>query len=397
MSAIGRALSGCQIFDGEALPAGWTCVPLGDRINLAYGVGLPEALRKSGDIAVYGSNGVVGSHQKPLVDGPGILIGRKGTVGAVHFATGPFWPIDTVYYVLTLTGDCLRFLYHLLNYLPLKFLNAATGVPGLSRRDVYALRGAFPPLSEQATIAHILDTVDTAIERTRETIERVQVLRETVLEEMFCNLEAESRCLAEFITDVRYGTSEASNDKSQGNPVLRIPNVVGDQLLLDDLAFAELSPSYVERLRLEDGDILLVRTNGNPNYVGRSVVFLKPDNRAWVYASYLIRVRLKDELLPDFVNTYLGLEPGRRQLLRLVTTSAGNHNINSNSIRLIRLPVPSSPDDQQRVAELAKSFRRRCDALTAKANALQSLKNSLMHDLLTGKVRLRDLIEAPLP
>ena len=219
-----------------------------------------------------------------------------------------------------------------------------------------------PHFLSKLTIAHILDTVDTAIERTRETIERVQVLRETVLEEMFCNLEAESRCLAEFITDVRYGTSEASNDKSQGNPVLRIPNVVGDQLLLDDLAFVELSPSYVERLRLEDGDILLVRTNGNPNYVGRSVVFRKPDNREWVYASYLIRVRLKDELLPDFVNTYLGLEPGRRQLLRLVTTSAGNHNINSNSIRLIRLPVPSSPDDQQRVAgtceKLSTSLRR---------------------------------------
>ena len=188
----------------------------------------------------------------------------------------------------------------------------------------------------------------------------------------------------------------ASNDKAHGNPVLRIPNVVGNRLALNDLAFVELPESDVERLRLADGDLLLVRTNGNPNYVGRSVVFRRPDNRTWVYASYLIRVRLKDELLPDFVNTYLGLERGRRQLLQRVTTSAGNHNINANSIRLIRLPVPS-PAEQERLAELATAFRNRCDALMAMVDALQNLKKSLMHDLLTGKIRVGDMTEALAP
>ena len=192
------------------------------------------------------------------------------------------------------------------------------------------------------------------------------------------------------------GTSAASNDKAHGNPVLRIPNVVGDRLALDDLAFVELPEPDVERLRLADGDLLLVRTNGNPSYVGRSVVFRRPDNRTWVYASYLIRVRLKDELLPDFVNTYLGLERGRRQLLQRVTTSAGNHNINANSIRLIRLPVPP-PAEQERLAALATAFRNRCDSLIVMVDALQALKHSLMHDLLTGKVQVGDAAEALAP
>ena len=187
-----------------------------------------------------------------------------------------------------------------------------------------------------------------------------------------------------------------SSDKAHGNPVLRIPNVVGDRLALNDLAFVELAEADVERLKLADGDLLLVRTNGNPNYVGRSVVFRRPDNRTWVYASYLIRVRLKDELLPEFVNTYLGLERGRRQLLQRVTTSAGNHNINANNIRLIRLPVPPLAV-QERLAELATAFRNRRDVLMAMVGALQSLKNSLMHDLLTGKVRVGDMAEALAP
>ena len=222
------------------------------------------------------------------------------------------------------------------------------------------------------------------------------MLQDVVLEDAFASLEAEHCRLGAFTTEVRYGTSIASNDEAHGNPVLRIQNVVADRLALNDLAFVELSKPDVERLQLEDGDLLLVRTNGNPNYVGRSVVFRRPDNRTWVYASYLIRVRLKGRLLPDFVNTYLGLERGRRQLLQRVTTSAGNHNINANSIRLIRVPVPAGVD-QERIAELARAFRQRCDGLTAKLDALQTLKKSLMHDLLTGKVRVGDITEALAP
>ena len=271
-----------------------------------------------------------------------------------------------------------------------------TGLSNLSHSFFKSMSIPVPPPEEQAAIARILGAVDTTLERTRETVQSAEDLQGVVLEDAFARLEAEHCRLGTFATEVRYGTSVASNDKAHGNPVLRIPNVVGDRLALNDLAFVELSEPDVERLRLADGDLLLVRTNGNPNYVGRSVVFRRPDNRTWLYASYLIRVRLKDELLPDFVNTYLGLERGRRQLLQRVTTSAGNHNINANSIRLIRLPVPP-PAEQERLAELATAFRNRCDALMAKVHALQDLKKFLMHDLLTGKVRVGDATEARAP
>lgn len=389
-----RNLSGCQVFDAADLPRDWSCAPLGNRIELAYGRALREEDREPGDVDVYGSNGRVGSHRVALVNGPGILIGRKGTIGAVHYADRPFWPIDTVYYVVSQAGDEPRFLRHLLDYLPLGFLNAATGVPGLSRRDAYALRGAFPSTTEQAAIARVLDAVETALERSRASVARARDLERAVLEDAVERLHAPHRQLRDFISDVRYGTSKASSERSWGNPVLRIPNVVGDRLSLADLAFVELPSAEVERLQLRDGDLLLVRTNGNPNYVGRSVAFRQPDARTWVYASYLIRVRLKSGLLPEYVNVFLGLERGRRELLRRVTTSAGNHNINSNSIRLLRLPVPASEEEQARIVELAAASRAHVDALRTKAGALQELKKSLMHDLLTGSVRVNNATNA---
>lgn len=273
------------------------------------------------------------------------------------------------------------------------FLRTANGLTrfGLGSKAVASLPIALPPRDEQAAIARILDAVDTALERTRGAVERARELQRGILEDAFENLRAPRLQLREFTTDVRYGTSKASSERGWGNPVLRIPNVIADRLLLDDLAFVELPKWDVERLQLRDGDLLLVRTNGNPAYVGRSVVFRVPDARTWVYASYLICVRLKAGLLPEFVNIYLGLERGRRELLRRVTTSAGNHNINSNSIRLLRLPVPANEDDQTRIVALARALRKQVDTLSGKAQALETLKKSLMHDLLTGRVRVRDV------
>ena len=269
-----------------------------------------------------------------------------------------------------------------------------TGLSNLSHSFFRAMSIPVPPPDEQAAIARILDAVDTALERTRAAVERARELERSALEDAFGTLEAPHRRLREFTTEVRYGTSKASSDRGWGNAVLRIPNVVGDRLSLADLASVELPPAEVDRLRLEDGDLLLVRTNGNPNYVGRSVVFRQPDERTWVYASYLIRVRLSDGLMPDFLNVFLGTARGRRELLRRVTTSAGNHNINSNSIRLLSLPVPDSAGAQERIVQLAGACRSHVDALEKKGDALKQLKKSLMHDLLTGRVRVTNSMGA---
>ena len=81
----------------------------------------------------------------------------------------------------------------------------------------------------------------------------------------------------------------------------------------------------------------------------------------------------------------------RRELLRRVTTSAGNNNINSNSIRLLSIPVPESTDAQEHVIEIATTCRTHIVGIQHKLTALIELKKSLMHDLLTGKVRVNNV------
>ena len=89
---------------GEA-PEGWGVRALGELIELAYGKALKAGDRKGGDVPVYGSNGQVGWHNRKLVNGPGIVVGRKGNPGVVTWSYTDFFPIDTAFYVVPQDPD----------------------------------------------------------------------------------------------------------------------------------------------------------------------------------------------------------------------------------------------------------------------------------------------------
>jgi type I restriction enzyme S subunit len=110
---------------------------IGDLAELHYGRALPAACRRPGDVPVYGSGGVVGSHDRALVAGPGIIIGRKGTAGAVHWSQRGFFPIDTVFYVSPRAADVpLECLFFALRGVRLAVMRSDSAVPGLTRRSV---------------------------------------------------------------------------------------------------------------------------------------------------------------------------------------------------------------------------------------------------------------------
>jgi type I restriction enzyme S subunit len=117
------------------IPEGWVVMKLQDCIELAYGKGLKQSDRKEGNFLVYGSSGVVGKHNEFLVEGPGIIVGRKGNVGSVFWTFHDFYPIDTVYYVKS--EILLYYVYY--NFLNQHFLNNDAAVPGLSRKQAYLL------------------------------------------------------------------------------------------------------------------------------------------------------------------------------------------------------------------------------------------------------------------
>jgi len=119
--------------------------PVGDLLDLRYGKALPTADRVAGNISVYGSGGVTGRHDQALAAGPGIIIGRKGTVGAVHWSEEDFFPIDTTFYVeLRYAAMSMEFTFFMLRDLGLNTMNSDSAVPGLNRGNALALTVRLP-------------------------------------------------------------------------------------------------------------------------------------------------------------------------------------------------------------------------------------------------------------
>jgi type I restriction enzyme S subunit len=139
------------------LPKTWEWVRLGDILVFVYGDGLPKSKRaENAKYPVYGSNGIVGYHDEFLIDKPGIIVGRKGSCGALNISFEPFWATDVSYYIIPPTGIDLKFSFILLKSLNLERLGKGIK-PGLNRNDAYHLVTSLPPLAEQHRIVAKVD------------------------------------------------------------------------------------------------------------------------------------------------------------------------------------------------------------------------------------------------
>ena len=167
----------------------WKDKKISNCIELIYGEGLPETKRKKGNVSVFGSNGIIGFHDEALVKGPGVIIGRKGSVGEVAFSKSDFWPIDTTYYVKAKQGDDLIFWYYFLKTLRLNEMNSHSAVPGLNRNNVYEIIKPIPEIIEQRAIIKILLDLDEKIELNRQMNKTLESIAQTIFKHWFVDFE----------------------------------------------------------------------------------------------------------------------------------------------------------------------------------------------------------------
>ena len=136
----------------NSLAEGWVWCRVGDLLQINYGKGLKEEKRVKGPVPVYGSNGIVGQHNSALTEGPTIIIGRKGSIGAVHYSPRSCWPIDTTYFINNFSGLNPLYLAYVFPTLNLGELDTSTAIPGVNRDELYEQRIPLAPLAEQKRI-----------------------------------------------------------------------------------------------------------------------------------------------------------------------------------------------------------------------------------------------------
>ncbi len=161
---------------------------------------------------------------------------------------------------------------------------------------------------------------------------------------------------------MRYGTSVKCDYEKQGVPVLRIPNVSGGHVLLDDIKFGLLSPSAVTDLSLLAGDLLFIRSNGSLEIVGRTAV-VPPEAVGMSFAGYLVRMRTNPSVInPDYVWLATNSSEVRDQIERPIRSTVGLKNINLTEFRALKFRLPPLAE-QHRIVAKVDELMALCDQL----------------------------------
>lgn len=395
---------------------------LGSLITLEYGEALPASIRTGHGFPVFGSNGEVGRHSKFLVPELGIIVGRKGSVGKITWSDEPFWPIDTTYWVNCAPED-RRWLYWVLNWLPLARLDSSTGVPGLNRNDVYELSVDRPRLIERQKIALILDTLDTPIHETEVIIAKLKAVKQGLLHDLLTRgIDANGELrpprdeaphlykqsplgrtpkewevlalgdVADSLVDGPFGSNLKTVHyvENPGVRVVRLQNILPGEYDDSERAFiSERHAASLSRNRVVGGDVLIASL-GDANYpVGRSCCYPTelPDA---VNKADCFRFRASKRCRNKFVMLSMNGAAVRKQV-RGYEQGVTMKRINLGNLRRIGIALPSI-FEQDLIVERLQAAQQQVEIAALEHQKLRGEKSGLMDDLLTGRVRVTPLL-----
>jgi type I restriction enzyme S subunit len=168
--------------------SGWRPALLEDLVVLQRGFDITKEQQKHGNIPVISSSGVTSFHSEAKVDGPGVVIGRKGSLGTVHYVDGPYWPHDTTLWGKDFKGNNPRFVFYFLQTLHLDRYDVGNSNPTLNRNHIHRLKIFLPEKRLQAKIVEVLSAYDDMIENNRRRIQLLEESARLVYKEWFVRL-----------------------------------------------------------------------------------------------------------------------------------------------------------------------------------------------------------------
>jgi type I restriction enzyme, S subunit len=386
---------------------------LGSLAQICYGRSPAEVLSIDGEIPVVGTGGVYAKAVRALFE-RGLVVARKGSLGTPHLMKRPFWPSDTTFAVLPNDGVDLDWLYFNLLGFDLTKLNEATGVPSISRDWLAKIRFVKPTTGEQQRIAAILTSLDKAIEATEALIDKHQQIKAGLMQDLFARGIGSNGVLrvaggTHVFHPTRLGVlptgwNVLSLQKCLGegasNGIYKPPHLIGrGTLLIGQTALTEdrsvdsslarravATQEEIRRFGLAAGDILVARVFATVEGVGRPALVPELGEPA-VFESNMMRLRVAESIIrPRLMFEWLKSDVSRRYIEGRANAS---NQVSVNQGALYPLPVPVPPSDEQdRMVACIEAADRARAADISSLQKLRLQKQGVMHDLLTGKVRV---------
>lgn len=268
--------------------------------------------------------------------------------------------------------------------------SAFVGTGGLQRVPADFLSRVkipLPTLPEQQRIVDVLQQAEAAYDCQSRRRQLDLIIKSALDRLVLARDESEWEQLGNLV-ETRYGTSVSADATAEsGVAVLRIPNVMGGEVDTEDLKYVNLTQAELKRLNLTSADVLIVRSNGNPDYVGRSAPITADVAKSdMVYASYLIRLRTDmTRLLPEYLSAFLNSAYGRAAMRNAIRTTAGQSNLSGENLTKVKLPIPSI-EEQVRFRDFWLQVRELRRLIAKSENIAAELRDVLSIAAMSGEL-----------
>ena len=365
------------------IPDGWQKGRVDNFIKLQRGFDLTKKNSIEGSYPVYSSSGISYYHNAFKVESPGIVTGRKGSVGPVYYITEKFWPHDTSLWVSDFKNNLPKYIWYFLQSLKLERFDESSSVPTLNRNNVHRIKVVFPPLAEQRRIAEILGTWDRAIAATEALIAKSEVQKKALMQQLLTG----KRCLPGFEgewKEVRLGEVANCLDRkriplngAQRSEKQGVVPYYGANGVVD----------YIDNHIFDQDLVLLAEDGGYFDEFATRPIAQFITGKSWVnnHAHILEAKKQTTEKWLYYLLVHKNI---------MAFVNAGTRaKLNKSDMLSIPILMPEK-DEQNKIIEILDGATSESNKLKSRLKILKTEKAALMQQLLTGKRRVKLTEEA---
>lgn len=355
--------------DERKLPEGWGIKKLSEVAPLQRGFDLPTGKIKKGSYPVVYSNGISNYHNEFKVKGPGVITGRSGTIGKVHYADGNYWPHNTALWVTDFKDNNPRFIYYLYTYVNLEKFATGSGVPTLNRNDVHSFEVLVPSCSEQKSIAEALSDTDSLIQSIEKLIDKKKKIKQGTMQQLLTGKKRLPGFSGEWvvrrlgdIVSINKGQLITEKNAQDGT----IPVIAGGK-----------KPSYYHSFSNRQGKTITISASGaNAGYVG---FYTEP-----IFASDCSTIGENNGYSIEFIYYQLSM---LQENIYYAQTGGAQPHIHPKDLKPLLINY-TNLKEQKAIAQVLSDMDAEIEGLEEKLEKYKTIKQGMMQELLTGRIRL---------
>lgn len=369
-------------------PDGWKTQTLADFIELKRGFDLPHRTRRPGPYKVLSSGEAHGWHEEAKVAGPGFVVGRATNIGRPTWSDEDFWPLNTTLFAKDFKGNDPKFAYYWFVGHDLSAYNSGSVQPMLNRNYIANVPIDVPPLEEQRAIAATLGALDDKIESNMAAAETLGALVSALFAQAVSGPDISYASLRE-ITFVVKGRSYKSAELEESSTALVTLKSIDRNGGYKGGGLKPYTGPYKTEQVVHPGEIVVAQTDltQGAEVVGRGVRVPRSTKYGALVASLdLAIVRPRGDMPVEFLFGLLSSEAFRQHCRNHVTGTTVLH-LAKDAIPTWQAPVVPFPE-QIRFAKTARTLLARMDALSEENDRLVALRDSLLPEMLSGRLRV---------